>query len=399
MNSYRGFGALGTMVFGVAKKKKKTSSKKGAKGQAFDAGGTPAQLWRTDPAKRRVDFSGLLSVEDTLIAIAKGMAPGVLDKMEDRATIKGGVASLKALKVKPWASRSVSKLQTRTVQSEKDDAALVKAAGRGKNLREAAKYIQGQVVKHHLSQAAWGARQGYILGNIKGFQIVHGLTASALNFVPVAGNIASAAAAAHLAISGVVAKDVATMATSNVTKGLAYAKKRAGKKAPASSTAKPRSTASAPAAAPAAARKTVSVSSGKPRTMMAPGSASREVEEAEAESAASETYVAPQYKQGKSFQTKAEREAAAEEEGEAPGASSAPSDPSDSSAEEAAAPNYWLWAGGAVVAALGAWALARSGKGAAPQSRVSARASAPRSASSAAAAGAPRNRISLRRKL
>lgn len=390
MNSYRGFGALGAMVFGVAKKKK-TSSKKGAKGQAFDAGGTPAQLWRTDPAKRRVDFSGLLSVEDTLIAIAKGMAPGVLDKMEDRATIKGGVASLKALKVKPWASRSVSKLQTRTVQSEKDDAALVKAAGRGKNLREAAKYIQGQVVKHHLSQAAWGARQGYILGNIKGFQIVHGLTASALNFVPVAGNIASAAAAAHLAISGVIAKDVATMATSNVTKGLAYAKKRAGKKAPASSASKPRSTASGTAVA----RKTVSASSGKPRTS-APGSASREIAEEEVD--APETYVAPQYKKGKSFQPKAEREAAAEEAGEAPSASSDPSDPSDSSAEEGAAPNYWLWAGGAVAVALGAWALTR-GKGAAPQSRVSARASAPRSASPAAASGEPRNRISLRRKL
>lgn len=222
MNTFHGFSPL---TFGATKKTKKPTSTKGAKGSLFSPGGSPGQLWMRDPSKRRVDISGIFSPEDTIIAIARGMAPGVMDRMEDRATIRGGVSALKALGIQPWAARSVTGLQSKTTQGPKEDAALIKAAGKGKSLREAAKYIQGAVHKHRLDKAAWGARQGYILGNITGFQIVHGVVASALNLIPAAGQIASATAAAHIAISSAVAKKVSTDAAHNVTDGLAYAKK------------------------------------------------------------------------------------------------------------------------------------------------------------------------------
>lgn len=219
-------GALGEL--GAAKKKKKA---KGDQGSIFEPGGTPAQLWTRAPTKRKVDFAGMVGPEDTLIAVARGMHPGVLIDTEYRATIRGGLTALKMAGVKGYTKVKTDGLASRTVNGPKEDAALIKAAGGGKTLKAAAERIVKVVHKAGLDKAAWGARQLYVLENIKGFQIAHGVAVAAVNVIPGVGQIVSAAGAAHMAISAAIAKKISEEAGTNLSDGIKQYKAKAAKKA------------------------------------------------------------------------------------------------------------------------------------------------------------------------
>lgn len=214
-------------------KAKAASSGNGVKGSLFSPGGTAKQLWSRDPDKRKVDASGLLSPEDTLIAIARGMHPGVLRDMEDRATIRGGLTALRLAGVPGYTKVPVNVLKSTLANLPEDDDKLRRYAKRGNNLRESAAAIRKVVQRQGLEQAAWGARQLYVLDNIKGFSVGRGIAAAAVGAASFAtlgvGAIISAGLAVQGAISGAIAKKVAEDATNNLKQGLAKAKsKRAG---------------------------------------------------------------------------------------------------------------------------------------------------------------------------
>ncbi|MSQ55766.1 MAG: hypothetical protein EXR31_10410 [Betaproteobacteria bacterium] len=201
----------------------------GHRGTLFSAGGTAAQLWNRPPTKRKIDVSGLFSPEDTIIAVARGMHPGIAINMEYRAGIRGGLTALKMAGVKGYTTVNVQKLHSTTLNLPNDDKALIRAAGGGQKVgagrrRLTLKGAYERIIKivhlHRLDQAAWGARQLFILQNIKGFQIAHGVAAAAVNVIPGVGQVVSAAAAAHIKISSAIARRVSGDAAKNIEAGI-----------------------------------------------------------------------------------------------------------------------------------------------------------------------------------
>lgn len=194
--------------------------KGGAKGYP-DA--TPEQLWRTDPNQRPADVFGVISGnlmggEDEVIAVAKGAQTSFKSRpTEDRATIRGGLAVL------AMAGRSkvdVKALSSKVVQGPKADAALIRAAGGGSDLKSAANLVRKKVSDAKLERAAWGARGLYILENLKGFSAARGVgaTVSAL-FGPI-GMAIGAAMGIHGAVSGKVAEEATRRFKAYVKQGL-----------------------------------------------------------------------------------------------------------------------------------------------------------------------------------
>lgn len=219
----RSLGSLGA-------KAKASSKGKGAKGSLFSPGGTSAQLWMRNPDKRKVDLSGGFGPEDTIIAVARGMHPGVLRDMDDRATIRGALTVLKSLGVGKYASINISKLKSTTANTAEDDKVLAKAGG-GSTIRTAANHMRKVVHAHKLDRAAWGARQLYILDNLTGFTVGRTLAVAVVGAIPIGvTQIVAAAVAAHGAISAAIAKQVVTEATEDMKDGLAAAKKAADAK-------------------------------------------------------------------------------------------------------------------------------------------------------------------------
>lgn len=372
MNFYRGLG--NPSMFGAAKKKKSSkSSKKGAKGSAFSPGGTPAQLWQRDPAKRKVDLSGLFSPEDTLIAIARGMAPGVLDALDDRATIRGGLTALKMAKVKGYTKVPVETMKSTLANLPEHDDKLIQAAKGGRTLKDAAKHMRKVVHKQGLDKAAWGARQMYVLDNLKGFQLARAVTATVLSLSSAGtlgiGPVVAAGIAVQGAISGAIAKQVATDAAVNLKSGLvAYQAKKKSK---------------------ASSKKVVSRSGSSSKRTSSSGSSQKTL---------STPTSKVTYKRGTGMQRTTE-------EGSDGSGGSASSDSSSggsssggssSDAVEASSPSIWWWVGGAAAVVLGglAWMSHKGGEG----QGGSRRATVHRSSPSTPAASPPSNRISLRRK-
>ena len=216
-------------------------------------------LWTMNPEKRKIDASGVLSVEDTLIAVARGMRPSfALLPLENRAVIKAGLTVLGAI---GESTVNVANLKITVINLKKDDDALVKAAGTsrsgtiGVQLARAAAAIRAKVAKiggKALSKAAWGARGLFILGVMPGFLLAHSATAIGVNFIPVAGQIISAAMAAHIAITQAIAKQVATALDSDLKAGLKQAKIDAKARVAAKVAAASKASASRTALAPVA---------------------------------------------------------------------------------------------------------------------------------------------------
>jgi hypothetical protein len=229
----------------------------GGGGLGFKPKGDSATLWATEPKRRRIDPTGMLTgQEDVLIAVARGMRPGGIWKAaEHRATIRGGIAVLKLAGVKGWEKARPEKLKSGVKVKKDADRELVAAAGRkGAKLGDAAAHIRSVVAKERLGKPAFAARGLYILENTKNFRTAHGLTAGVLAVLfPPAG----ALAAGHIGISGAVQKKATEKFQSELKAGLAeYAAKRQAAEAAEGATAPPTDLVpvSATTAAPAPAR-------------------------------------------------------------------------------------------------------------------------------------------------
>jgi hypothetical protein len=191
----------------------------------FDAGASPQALWTMPYSRRKVDVSGLLGPEESIIAVAKGMNPGAMFALEDRAVIKGGLMALFAAGLSTY---DPTPLKVTTLNLPEDDKALVKAAGGkltknlSKDLSDAAEKVRKQVSAQGdgLKKAAWGLRGLYILGTLVGFQIVSAGVALGVNFIPVAGQIASAVLAAKHGITAAIAENVKNQLNGFVETGM-----------------------------------------------------------------------------------------------------------------------------------------------------------------------------------
>jgi hypothetical protein len=349
MNLYpHRFGIAGNL--GAAKK----ASGKGAKGSLFSPGGTPKLLWNKEPSKRKVDISGLFSPEDTLIAIARGMAPGVMSEMEHRATIRGGLTALKMAGIKGYTKVPVNVLKSTIANLPEDDDKLRKYAGKGNDLTAAAKHIRAVVKKHGLEQAAWGSRQLYVLDNIKGFTVGRAVAAAAAPFVfPAWGVLISAGLGVQGAISATIAKQVATDATNNIKNGLQKAKVKAKKQLSTAETT-----------AVVSSRKTPSTSAARTSTSSSSTSTTLVGKDL--------TKAGPSgFKQGEAFVPKSQRPS--------PESSTDSSTTSAGGTTGSGGMTQWLVAGGIAALVIGG-ALAFSGAG-----------------SSGAVSATPKNRITLKR--
>jgi len=172
----------------------------------------PATLWATPNEKRHKDLVGTAGAVLTgspavaYVAIARGnRAGGPMLALEQRATIRAGIAALRQAG-RGYADTDPAKLRSGLVQSEKADAALVKAAGTGTDLASASAGMRRKVVKagNGISTAAWGLRGLYVLASYAGFATAQAAAAIGVNFIPVAGQIASAVIGAKAGIEGAV---------------------------------------------------------------------------------------------------------------------------------------------------------------------------------------------------
>jgi hypothetical protein len=172
----------------------------------------PAKLWATPNEKRHKDVVGTVGAVLTgspavaYVAIARGnRAGGPMLALEQRATIRAGIAALRQAG-RGYAATDPAKLHSGLVQGEKADAALVKAAGTGTNLASASAGMRRKVVKagNGIATAAWGLRGLYVLASYAGFAAAQAAAAIGVNFIPIAGQIASAVIGAKAGIEGAV---------------------------------------------------------------------------------------------------------------------------------------------------------------------------------------------------
>jgi hypothetical protein len=192
----------------------------------FSAGASAAALWTMKYSKRKVDVSGALGPEDSIIAVAKGMNPGAMIALEDRAVIKGG---LMALYLAGLSEANPSSLIVTTLNLKKDDEALIRAAGgkvtglMQKDLTAAADIVRGKVSAQgdNLKTAAWGLRGNYILMTLVGFQMAHATAAMVVGMMPnPITMVVGAVMSAHVSISKAVAENVSNQMNYFVKDGM-----------------------------------------------------------------------------------------------------------------------------------------------------------------------------------
>lgn len=172
----------------------------------------PATLWGTPNDKRAKDIGGSVgavlagSPAVKFVAVARGhKAGGPMRPLEQRATIRAGIAALRQ-SGRGYADIDPAKLRSGLVQGKQSDAALVKAAGVGDDLASAAVAMQKKVAEQGkgIATAAWGLHGLYVLAAYSGFAAAQAASAIGVNFIPIAGQIASAAIGAKSAIEGAV---------------------------------------------------------------------------------------------------------------------------------------------------------------------------------------------------
>ena len=172
----------------------------------------PALLWSMPNDKRPKDLAGTIgavvsgSPAIKYVAVARGRrASGAMLALERRATIRAGIAALRQAG-RAYVGVDPAKLRSGLVQSKKSDAELVKAAGTGDDLASAAEGMRRKVVAEGkgIATAAWGLRGLYVLASYAGFATAQAAVAIGVNFIPVAGQIASAAIGAKAGVEGAV---------------------------------------------------------------------------------------------------------------------------------------------------------------------------------------------------
>lgn len=172
----------------------------------------PSTLWNTPNAKRPKDLGGSAATVLTgspavkYVGIARGrQAGGPFLALEQRCTIRAGIAALRQAGL-GYADTDPAKLHSGIVQDKKADAALIAAAQTGNDLATAAEGMRKQVSEAGagLATAAWGLRGLYVLASYAGFAMAQSAAAIGVNFIPVAGQIASAVIGAKTAVESAV---------------------------------------------------------------------------------------------------------------------------------------------------------------------------------------------------
>jgi hypothetical protein len=188
-------------------------------------GGYPKQppevLWRMDPQRRPVDIFGVISGnlmggEDEVIAVAKGARTSFKNRpADDRATIRGGLAILRAA---GKSGINPDGLKSQIVQGSQEDRKLVHAAGGGTDLKSAANHVRKRVkaLGPSAERAAWGMRGLYVLQNLKGLAVGRGVGSGVASAFGPIGMAVAAAMSIHGAVSGAVAKEAASRFTGYV---------------------------------------------------------------------------------------------------------------------------------------------------------------------------------------
>ena len=197
----------------------------------------PSTLWNTPNAKRPKDLGGTIATVLTgspavkYVSIARGrQAGGPFLALEQRCTIRGGIAALRQAGL-AYEDTDPAKLHSGLAQAKKADAALVAAAGTGDDLASASEGMRKKVsaAGAGLATAAWGLRGLYVLASYAGFAMAQTAAAVGVNFIPVAGQIASAVIGAKTAVESAVMakanKDFQGMVKDGLTR--AGAKKKA----------------------------------------------------------------------------------------------------------------------------------------------------------------------------
>jgi hypothetical protein len=191
----------------VAKREKKSKGKS-RRPMKMD----PAVLWSMPNDKRPTDVGGTIGAAMTgspavkYVAVARGRrAGGPMLALERRATIRAGIAALRQ-SGRGYENVDPAKLHSGLVQGKKADAELVRAAGTGDDLASASEGMRRKVAAEGkgVATAAWGLRGLYVLASYAGFAAAQAAAAIGVNFIPVAGQIASAAIGAKSAIEGAV---------------------------------------------------------------------------------------------------------------------------------------------------------------------------------------------------
>lgn len=101
----------------------------------------------------------------TLVAMGYRLADPKTDllfNLEQRATIRGGLAALKAAKIPGYDKVNIDDLKSATFQWESDDKALYSIV-KGKDLGDGVTKIRKIVKRYNLGEAAFALRAGYIL--------------------------------------------------------------------------------------------------------------------------------------------------------------------------------------------------------------------------------------------
>lgn len=188
---------------------KKRTAKKGRKAPEKTK---PERLWSMKPSDRPKDAGGSVAAVLTAspaikyVSLARGRYTKAMHALDDRATIRAGISAIKQAGL-GYDDVDPAKLHSGLVATKKADAKLLSAAGTGDTLGAAASGMRRKVVKlggTGLARAAWGLRGLYVLAAYSGFAAVQGAAAIGVNFIPVAGQIASAAIAAKGGVEGAV---------------------------------------------------------------------------------------------------------------------------------------------------------------------------------------------------
>lgn len=101
----------------------------------------------------------------TLVAMGYRLTDPTIDplfNLEQRATIRGGLAALKAAKIPGYVKVNIADLKSATFQTEASDRALYSIV-KGKDLGDGVTKIRKIVKRYNLGEAAFALRAGYIL--------------------------------------------------------------------------------------------------------------------------------------------------------------------------------------------------------------------------------------------
>jgi hypothetical protein len=139
----------------------------------------------------------------TLVAMGYRLAADpkldLLFNLEQRATIRGGLAALKAAGIPGYDKVNIGALKSATFQSESDDKALYSIV-KGKNLGDGVTKIRRIVKRYNLGEAAFAMRAAYILDDREYVNNAQWFAETLLGFLT--GGISGFASAVVAALTG-----------------------------------------------------------------------------------------------------------------------------------------------------------------------------------------------------